>query len=133
MKTVAFIPIKLSNQRLPGKNTMLLNEKPLCNYLFDTIKDIDCIEEKYVFCSDETIIPYIPAGISFLKRDTCLDKNEVKGLEIIESFINQVNADIYILAHVTSPFIKGSTIINALNKIRTGEYDSAFSAKANDE
>lgn len=25
MKVVSFIPIKLNNQRLPGKNTMMLN------------------------------------------------------------------------------------------------------------
>ena len=34
-KIVSFIPIKLNNQRLPGKNLMDLEGKPLCNYLFD--------------------------------------------------------------------------------------------------
>ena len=30
MRTVAWVPIKLNNQRLPGKNTKLLAGKPLC-------------------------------------------------------------------------------------------------------
>jgi len=41
MKIVAFIPIKLNNQRLPGKNLMLLGDRPLCNYLFDTLVQVN--------------------------------------------------------------------------------------------
>ena len=32
MKTVAIMPIKLKNERLPGKNTKLLAGKPLLQY-----------------------------------------------------------------------------------------------------
>jgi CMP-N-acetylneuraminic acid synthetase len=128
MKTALFIPIKLNNQRLPGKNTMLLNGKPLCNYIFDTVKNIDCINEKYVYCSNEGINPYIPAEMKFLKRDIRLDSNETKGLEIIEAFVNDVDADIYVLTHTTQPFTKASSIENAFKKVASSEYDSAFSA-----
>ena len=54
-KIVSFIPIKLNNQRLPGKNLMNLDGKPLCNYIFDTITEVDAIQEKYVYCSDDKI------------------------------------------------------------------------------
>lgn len=127
MKIVSFIPIKLNNQRLPGKNTMLLDGRPMCDYLFQTIKDIDEIDEKYVYCSDESIKPYIPDGISFLKRDKSLDGFEVKGLQIINAFVNDVDADIYVLAHVTQPFIKRDSIVKSVQKVKSGEYDSAFS------
>ncbi len=33
MKTVAMMPIKLHNERLPGKNTMILGGKPLLQYV----------------------------------------------------------------------------------------------------
>jgi len=127
MKVVLLIPIKLNNQRLPGKNLMLLNGKPLCQYLFDTVKDIEEVDEKYVYCSSEDIIPYMPEGIIYKKRDASLDRNETKGLEIIDSFVNEVDADIYILAHATQPFTKASSIIEAVEKVKSGEYDSAFS------
>lgn len=130
MKIVSFIPIKLNNQRLPGKNTMLLNGKPTCNYIFDTINEVDTIDEKYVYCSDESIKKYIPEGLTFLKRDTYLDGFQVKGLEIIDHFINDVDADIYVLTHVTQPFTKSESIKKALEKVVSGEYDSAFSAVA---
>lgn len=132
MKVVSFIPIKLNNQRLPGKNTMMLNGRPMCDYLFETISKIDGIDEKYVYCSDEAIKPYIapyePNGLKFLKRDSYLDGFQVKGLEIIDYFVKDVDADIYVLTHVTQPFTKGSSISNALEKVLSGEYDSAFSA-----
>jgi len=127
MKTALFIPIKLNNQRLPGKNLMDLNGKPLCNYIFETSSKIDLIDDKYVYCSDERIIPYIPSGIQFLKRDSYLDGGEVKGTEIIEHFLRDVKADIYVLTHVTQPFTLARSIEIALRKVISEGYDSAFS------
>ena len=130
-KIVSFIPIKLNNQRLPGKNLMNLDGKPLCNYIFDTITEVDAIQEKYVYCSDDKICQYIKPfeekGLKFLKRDPYLDGFQVKGLEIIEKFVNDVDADIYVLTHVTQPFTKSSSIENALNKVLYEGYNSAFS------
>lgn len=127
MKVVSFIPIKLNNQRLPGKNLMELDGKPLCSYIFDTIRQIDTIDEKYVYCSDVAIQRYIPEGISYLKREPCLDGYQVKGLEIIEYFVRDVDADIYVLTHVTQPFTKAESIKKALDKVIYEGYDSAFS------
>jgi len=134
MKIVSFIPIKLNNQRLPGKNTMLLNGRPMCDYIFETISNIENIDEKYVYCSDEAIMPYIKPyhdkGLQFLKRDSYLDGFQIKGLEIIDCFVKDVDADIYVLTHVTQPFTRLESIRNAIDKVLSGEYDSAFSAIA---
>ena len=130
MKVVSFIPIKLNNQRLPGKNTLLLDGRPLCEYIFDSINAVDTIDEKYVYCSDESIKKFMPVGLKFLKRDTYLDGFQIKGLEIIEHFIRDVDADIYVLTHVTQPFTKSKSIKKALDKVISGKYDSAFSAVA---
>ena len=127
-KVVSFIPIKLNNQRLPGKNTMELEGIPLCKYIFNTVEQIDEINEKYVYCSDEKIKQYIPEKLIFLKRDTYLDGFQVKGLEIIDRFVKNVDADIYVLTHVTQPFTKADSIRKALSNVLSGEYDSAFSA-----
>lgn len=129
MKVALFIPIKLKNQRLPGKNLMELEGKPLCHYIFETVDKLDMIEKKYVFCSDPQICSYIKGNIEFLQRDKALDGSEVKGLEIIEAFVNAVDADVYVLTHVTQPFTKASSIENALKKVLYEGYDSAFSAR----
>ena len=39
MKTIAFVPMKLKNERLPGKNTKpFTHGKPLCKYILETLK-----------------------------------------------------------------------------------------------
>lgn len=129
MKTVALIPIKLNSQRLPHKNILPIAGKPLCWHLCNTLVNIDKIDEVYVYCSDEKVKEYIPEKTKFLKRDKRLDADLVKGFDIYESFINEVDADIYVLAHTTSPFIKASSVDNALSHVLSGEFDSAFSAE----
>lgn len=128
MKIVSFIPIKLNSQRLPGKNLMNLDGKPMCAYLFDTVSQVEGIDEKYVYCSDEAIVPYLTPELTFLKREKWLDGSEVRGLQIIESFVEAVNADIYVLTHVTSPFMRKESFINGIEAVKSGKYDSAFSA-----
>ena len=127
-RVVGMIPIKLRNQRLPGKNTRVLGDKVLCEYLFDTVKDIKNLDEVYVFCSDESICQYIPNGIKFLKRSEELDSDSIKSKDIISSFINQVDADIYALMHVTQPFIKKESLESAIDRVINEDYDSAFTA-----
>lgn len=129
MKVVSFIPIKLNNQRLPGKNTLPLGKKPMCEYIFDTVSKVRGIDERYVYCSDGKIKQYMPESLRFLKRDAYLDGFQVKGLEIIEFFMRDVQADIYVLTHVTQPFTKPESMEEALQKVISGEYDSAFSAR----
>ncbi|WP_461206117.1 acylneuraminate cytidylyltransferase family protein [Clostridium sp. DL1XJH146] len=128
-KVVAFVPIKLNSQRLPKKNILPVDDKPMCWHIVNSLLNVDGIDETYVYCSDETVKKYVPEQTVFLKRDARLDGDLVKGFEIYESFINKIEADIYILAHTTSPFIKSETIDNALNIMLTEGYDSAFSAE----
>jgi CMP-N-acetylneuraminic acid synthetase len=128
-RIVAFVPIKLNSERLPNKNILEIRGSPLCYHIFKTLIDINLVDEVYVYCSNEIIKEYIPEGVKFLKRDSLLDGNMVKGYDIYSSFINEIDADIYILAHTTSPFIKSTTIINSMNKMLNEGYDSAFSAE----
>ena len=41
----------------------------------------------------------------------------------------EIDADIYVLCHATSPFIRSETIEKGLRAVRDGEYDSAFAAQ----
>lgn len=129
MKVVALVPIKLNSQRVPHKNILPIKGKPLCWHICNTLLSIEDINDVYVYCSDETVIDYIPKNIHFLKRSKELDKDEVKGFQIYDSFIKEVDADIYVLAHTTSPFITSKSISCSLKKVINEDYDSAFSAR----
>ena len=129
MRVVALIPIKLNSQRLPHKNILPLAGHPLCWHICDTLLNVKGIDEVYVYCSDEEVKKYIPAEVKYLQRDKSLDRDEVKGFDIYESFIRAVDADVYVLAHTTSPFIKSESVENALTHVLSGNNDSAFSAE----
>ncbi|MCI9359403.1 MAG: acylneuraminate cytidylyltransferase family protein [Hungatella sp.] len=129
MKIVALVPIKLNSQRLPHKNILPLAGHALCWHIVNTLVKVKKIDEVYVYCSDETVEKYLPVGAIVKKRDKRLDNDLVKGSEIYRSFINDIDADIYVLAHTTSPFIKLKSIEEALDHVLKKEYDSAFSAR----
>lgn len=129
MKVVAFVPIRLNSKRVVGKNLKMLGDKPLLQYVLDTLAGTATIDEVYVYCSNEEIIPLLPQGVKFLKRDESLDRDETLGQEIYDAFTRDVDADVYILAHTTSPFIKAATIENAVKQVTEGGHDSAFSAQ----
>lgn len=129
MKTVAFIPIRLNSERVEGKNLRLLGNRPLLCYMAESLAAARNIDEVYVYCSDERVKEFLPEGVRFLKRSEQLDSNTTLGREIYDAFTAEVDADIYILAHTTSPFIRTSTIEQAVERVQSGEYDSAFTAE----
>ncbi len=106
MKTVAFVPIRLNSQRVEGKNLRRLGGEPLMCHILKTLLRTERIDAAYVYCSDTTL-----------------------GREIYDAFTAEVEADYYVLAHATSPFIRPKTIDDALEKVLTGAFDSAFSVE----
>jgi|TergutMp193P3_1026864.scaffolds.fasta_scaffold117154_2 CMP-N-acetylneuraminic acid synthetase len=130
MATVtAIVPIKLNNERLPGKNTKLLGKKPLISYCLKTLLTIKEIQNIYVYCNSEEIIKFLPDGITFLKRPKELDSSVTNFTQIFEMFKQEINSDIYIYMHATSPFLTPETIRRGLDAVLKGEYDSAFCAQ----
>lgn len=126
---MAFSPIRLNSKRVVGKNLKLLGGKPLLSYLFDTLVQVPEIDEVYAFCSSDRICPHLPEGVKFLRRDEVLDGDHVLGEQIYDAFVNRIEADLYILAHTTSPFVKPATFSTAIRQIQGGGFDSALSVE----
>lgn len=130
MKTVAVVPMKLNNRRLPQKNTKCFtNGKPLCYYILSTLLQTDGIDEVYVYCSNPDIQEFIPEGVRYLKRSESLDQDTTKMNEVLQCFAKDVPADIYVMTHTTAPFISKESIEKGLSAVKSGEYDSSFAAK----
>lgn len=130
MKTVAIVPMKLNNTRLPQKNTKCFtNGKPLCYYILDTLLKIKEIDEVYVYCSNESIKNYIPKDVHYLKRSKSLDTDNTKMNEVLKAFANDVPADVYVMTHTTAPFISKESIEKGLDAVLSGMNDSSFAAK----
>lgn len=128
MKIVAIMPIKLKNERCPGKNTRMLGSKPLLQYELNSLKETRLCTEINVFCSDDAVVPFLPEGVNFLKRPKELDLPTSNFTQIFSTFMAEKDADIYVYAHATAPFITVETMAQCINAVKSGEYDSAFCA-----
>lgn len=130
MKTIAIVPMKLNNRRLPQKNTKsFTNGKPLCYYILSTLLKVKDVDEVYVYCSNPDIQEFIPEGVKYLQRSASLDQDTTKMNEVLQCFAKDVPSDIYVMTHTTAPFIKTESIEKGLNAVLSGEYDSSFAAK----
>ena len=101
----------------------------MCRYIVDTLLRVREIDEVYVYCSDPVIKDYIPEKAVYLQRDKWLDGDEIKAKDTYGAFIKEIDADVYVAACTTSPFIRTETISAGLRKIKSGGYDSAFTVK----
>lgn len=129
MKIVAFVPIKLNNERFPGKNVKCFDDgKALLSYFLEKITQIKLINEFYVFCSDEKIKDYLVPKCNFLKRPKYLDSKETSPQDIINEFIQRIEADIYCVCHCTNPFVSLEHFNETIEALLTGDFDSSFSA-----
>lgn len=128
MKTIAIMPIKLKNERCPGKNTRMLGSKPLLQWELDSLKATGLCDSINVFCSSEDVVPYLPDGVQFVKRPEFLDLPTSNFTQIFSLFMEQHPADIYVYAHATAPFVTVETMRQCILAVQSGEYDSAFCA-----
>ena len=130
MKTVAYIPIKTNNERLPNKNTLrFCDGTPLIHFIQRTLLQIDEIDEIYMFCSDDNIREYCLDGVDFIMRPKYLDTSSATPQDIMREFISTVESDIYLTAHATSPFVSVAHIDECVKMVKYAEFDSAFTAK----
>lgn len=132
MKTVAFVPIKLNNERLPGKNLKKFSDgTPLVKIILTklvALKDI-VIDEVYCYCSSNEIVEYLPEGVEWLQRPVFLDDKYCKGRAIYEEFVKTINADVYVLCHATAPFTSTEHIRECIEAVQSGKYTSSFAGQ----
>ena len=130
MKVASFVPVKLNNERAPGKNTKRFDDgTPLITHFLKTLVQVPEIDELYVFCSKEEIKDYMVPGVRFLKRPESLDTKEATPQDIISTFMSMVDADVYMVCHCTSPFVKAERFSECIHKVCEEGYDSAFTGE----
>lgn len=127
MKVVAFLPVKGYSDRIENKNTKLLDGKPLFLHTLEKLVKCAFIDEVYLDSEDQSIFDLASeVACKLLSRDPKLADNSVDGNQLFFNEIMQVEADIYIQALCTSPFIEAATIEKGLKVLKCEElqYDS---------
>ncbi len=126
MKVVAFVPAKGTSARIENKNTRLLDGKPLFLHTLEKLVACPFIDEVYLDTESREMADLARfSGCRILMRDPGLASNATDGHALFHNEVRQVEADIYIQALCTAPFIRVETIERAVRILAEGQgYDS---------
>ena len=136
-----FVIIKENSQRVHRKNFKLLGGIPLWRHLIDELKDQDVFIDTD---SPEVIkeCDNLPWTTAYLREQRFIDYEEYNELNLspalmmIDNFLDNYVEDeneIIVTTHVTSPFLKSSTILDAVKILEETSYDSVHSVTRHHE
>jgi len=119
MKIVAFIPAKGSSERVPSKNKRVLDGDFLFLRKLKQLKRSRHITDIFLDTEDREMARMAEIiGVKVLLRDKALASNSTDGHELFVNECIQVpDADIYIQALCTAPFVDEKTIDRAIDAL----------------
>ncbi|MBV7260586.1 acylneuraminate cytidylyltransferase family protein [Photobacterium sp. WH24] len=130
-KIVALLPMKANSERVKGKNFKLLANKPLFQWILDSLLEIKEIDQVIINTDAREIL--IENGLEESDRVVIRDrKPELCGdftsmNAILEDDIKHNDADIYLMTHTTNPLLSSATIKHAIDEFEKNEdADSLF-------
>lgn len=132
--TVAVIPARGGSKQVPRKNVTRVGGIPLVQRAIRAAAAAELIDLVVVSTDDDEIAELsAAAGARVIRRpaelsgdDASSESAVLHALDALESAGEQVDAVVFVQA--TSPFIESEGIDEAAELIRSGQYDSVFSA-----
>jgi CMP-N-acetylneuraminic acid synthetase/quercetin dioxygenase-like cupin family protein len=105
------IPARMGSKRVKAKNIRLIGDKPLIEYVLDTVSKVNIFDEIYLN-SEDTIFTSITEkyGVKFYQRPEHLSSDTATNDEFGHDFIKNIECDVLIQILPTSPFITGEEI-----------------------
>lgn len=117
-KIVAFVPAKGSSERINNKNLTILDGEHLFKRKLRQLLACPLINEVYLDTeSDEIASLAQDLPVRRLRRPASLATNQTDGHELFAWECSNVQADIYVQALCTAPFIDSGTLTRALEQL----------------
>ncbi len=116
LRVAALCPMGAHSERVPGKNWKLLGGRPLFAYMVRTLKGCAEVDEIAVNTDAPGDVRrnLESDGVRVIERPAELRGSMVDFNRILAHDMGLVAADIYVQTHVTTPFLRASTIAAAL-------------------
>jgi len=128
MKTVSLTLARGGSKGIPRKNLFSINNKPLLYYTINNSK-LSGVDETWISTEDEEIKQVsLDLGAKVIDRPAHMSEDTSKCEEALMHFAENVNFDILVFLQNTSPLLKPEDIKLGISKVKSGEYDSVFSA-----
>ena len=126
MKIIGLIPARRGSKRVPGKNMMLLNGKPLLQYAIDSAKKSGVFREIVVTSDwDRCLDLAEESGVKALARPAKLCRDESHDFEFVKHTLGKFKGfDVFAILRPTSPFRTAETIKRAMMIFVNTECDS---------
>lgn len=131
LDAVAFIPIRLASKRIKKKSILSLGGRPMFCWVAAALDRIGI--PVYLYSSDieilASLLDFEPEHLHLLPRNPSLDGDQVLGIDIYKAFAETIKAQVYLLAHCTSPFMSTESFRRVLDVVQSGQTDSALSVR----
>ena len=127
---VAFVPMRHSSERVPGKNYRDFGGRPLYHHIIETLLACPqittvCIDTDSPFIVEDAA-KHFPK-VKVLMRPEHLRDGAIAMNDVLLNSINQVPADLYLQTHSTNPLLTPETLSRAIDAfLNQTEHDSLF-------
>jgi len=118
------IPARGGSKRIPRKNLVDLNGKPLLYYSIRQALNIT--DDVYVSTEDTEIQDFAESmGVNVIKRPDRLAQDTSKSEDVVEHFLEEIDTDLFCLIQPTVPLLSSQYILDGIELIE--DYDSVIS------
>ena len=122
---IAILPLRKNSKRLLNKNIKKINQKPLYNYILNTL--VKSKEIKKIVITTDYNLKISNKKIVLLKRPKNLRGNCSMNL-VIKDVLQKIKGEYFIQTHTTSPLLKEDTLDKAIKYFKfQKKYDSIIS------
>jgi len=127
MKIVSLIPARSGSKGIPDKNISNINGKRLIEYNIEASLGSK-VDQTWV-STDSTDYKWISvnAGANVLMRPLALSDDDASSESALLHFAEEVDFDILVFLQCTSPLTTSEDIDNAINMLKTCDFDSVVS------
>lgn len=126
----AFVPMRHSSERVPGKNYRPFAGKPLYHHIIETLLACPQITVVCIDTDSPVIIEEAPVKfptVKILIRPEHLRDGAIAMNDVLLNSVSQVEADYYLQTHSTNPLLRAATVSRAINTfLNQSDYDSVF-------
>jgi CMP-N-acetylneuraminic acid synthetase len=132
LSVVAFVPMRHSSERVPGKNYRPFNGVPLFHRIVSTLLSVDRITKVVIDTDSPTVKDQVAETfptVDVVDRPEHLLGGHTPMTDVLQYDASQVRSEWYLQTHTTNPLLRASTIEAALDRMeqQAGERDSLFS------
>jgi len=129
---VAFMPMRHSSERVPGKNYRMLDGAPLFHHMLRTLESCPEVSRIVIDTDSPTVADQCAVDfpdVMVIDRPEHLLGGDMAMTEILRHDASVVDSDWYLQVHSTSPLFRTSTISAGLTALEAShsEHDSLFS------